>query len=167
MASNYVVPEISCKSDVWESLPLLLPMLLELLVACSAFVKGEPVCVVIGNSVVFLSLLLGWLYLSQMRVRINFKQKVLVMCVETLFVKRIRCLDCVAKPVVCLAKPTKLFPRRVRLSFGSGDGAVFFRMPFGVPYSKGVAWCAVMNDYIRSLKGTVHSARQPLANATQ
>ena len=93
MGSDFDAPVISCKRGFMESL-LFLPVLsLELLVVCNALVKGEPLYVVIVNSAVFLLFLLGWIYLSQMRVKISFKQKVLVMCVCTMLFRRIRYLE--------------------------------------------------------------------------
>lgn len=152
MGSEFDAPVISCKRGFMESL-LFLPVLsLELLVVCNALVKGEPLYVVIVNSAVFLLFLLGWIYLSQMRVKISFKQKVLVMCVCTMLFRRIRYLDCDDGVVVCLAKPVKISPRRVRLSFVSASGMELLSMPFSIPYSKGVSWCAVINDHISGFK---------------
>ena len=53
MSSNLVAPVISCKRDIRESLSILTPALLELLVVCWTFVKGEPVFVVVANCVIF------------------------------------------------------------------------------------------------------------------
>ena len=152
MGSNLDAPVISCKRGFKESLSFLPVLLLELLVVWSALVKGEALYVVIVNSAVFLLFLFGWIYLSQMRVKISFEQKVLVMCVYTMFFRRIRYLNCEDGVVVCLAKHVKLFPRRVRLSFVSASGMELLSMPFSIPYSKGVSWCGVINDYISGLK---------------
>ena len=152
MSSNPVAPVISCKRDIRESLSILTPALLELLVVCWTFVKGEPVFVVVANCVIFLLLLGCWLFLLQMRVDISFKNQLVVISVQTICFRRIRYLACTSGLVACLSGDSKELNRRVRISFVSGAGDMLFKVPFSVPYDKGFMWCKTINGYIANLK---------------
>ena len=158
MRPNLVAPVILCKRGRRESLSILTLALLELLVVCWALARGEPIFVVVGNCVLFLLFLVGWLFLSQMCIEISFKNQLIVICVRAICFKRIHYLDCRDGVVACLAGDSKKFYRRARISFVSGGGDVLFKVPFSVPYDKGGMWCIAINGYIADLKGSSESS---------